>query len=277
MRRKVAIRKLNRTLLKKAGTKEIYITNVDLMRLFDYTSIDQLATSRTDAQSKKLFRVKDEQGNQLPDLVLSVTRENNEVRLTGFGDFFKQNNISETGTITLECYEIGATKEYMLSFCRNANIRVLKAYETSDNLANYQVTNTNGRISISELEQAVENYENTYWLWDDSFNENRWVELTSKELDVVCLQNNISERKTLKIEALEDSFKKILKAKSTSSNRVIYQVKKLYKIRELVNEEWVDADLHGIKLVELKDENQRIVLMDREENSFRYFEGGSAI
>ena len=275
MKRKVVIRKLNRTLLKKSGTKEIYITNVDLMRFFGYASMEQLPTSRNDERAKKLFKVRDEQGGDLPDLVLKVTKENNEVRLTGFSSFFEDNEINETASITLECCETDESKEYMLSFCRNANIRVLKAFDTGDSLANYQVINSNNKLSFSKLDHSKENYENAYWLWDDSFNESRWTELLSRDLMAVCLFNQMSEQKTIRIEALGISFKKILKAQSTSSRCARYQDKALYRITELVNDEWVDADLHGTQRVELRDENQRIVLMNRDDNTFRYFEGGN--
>ena len=53
--KKVAIRKLNRTQLRKAATKETYITGKILLDFFGYDSIDQLVTSRRDPASKKVF------------------------------------------------------------------------------------------------------------------------------------------------------------------------------------------------------------------------------
>ena len=100
MKKKVAIRKLNRTLLKKEGTKEVYITGKNvLMPFFGYSSINQLATSRKDEESKRQFIAKGEKGEYLSTLTLSVTKENNEVRLTGFEGFFTVNNINEVDKI----------------------------------------------------------------------------------------------------------------------------------------------------------------------------------
>ena len=59
MKRKIAIRKLNRTLLKKEGTKEVYITGKNvLMPFFDYTDISDLATSRKEDSAKRMFSYK---------------------------------------------------------------------------------------------------------------------------------------------------------------------------------------------------------------------------
>lgn len=109
MKKKIAIRKLNRTLLKKEGTKEVYITGKNvLMPFFDYDDIEKLATSRREDKAKRLFVYKKKINEEKRSTTLTVTRENNEVRLTGFEDFFVTNDVNEVDQIVIECVDTGS-------------------------------------------------------------------------------------------------------------------------------------------------------------------------
>ncbi len=278
MKKKTAIRKLNRTQLKKEGTKEIYITGKnELMAFFDYHSIDELATSRSDERAKRTFLVRDENGKKLSELTLSVTKENNEVRLTGFGDFFSENNIKEVDQIVLECHQTSDSTEYFLSYCKNYNSRVLQAYSTGDSVENYNIT-TNGRGSIQFQNKEIpqEAPLNTYWLWDDNFDENQWNEMLGKKLDVIVISRRKVEKRIVLIEDTKQKIKKLLKAKSSSSNKLVFQEKKLYKIKELVGDVWKDADFGpNTKNLELTVDGGKVkISTNRDDTSFSFYEGG---
>lgn len=287
MKRKIAIRKLNRTLLKKEGTKEVYITGKNvLMPFFDYTDISDLATSRKEDSAKRMFFYK-RNSNSHSGTTLSVTRENNEVRLTGFEDFFAVNDVKEVDQIVLECVDDGVTKRYLLDYVKCLFTRVLQSYEAKDNCANYEVnfnrkeiTSPSGTVSVretiqlSEIIPPIEDYENVYWLWDDSFSEERWEELIDCELEITFVAKGIVSKKIVRIGKLGRKFNKIMKARTSSSNKLEYQEKELYCIQELVDGEWCIADFDGIRNLELIDEGKRIKILNRDAMSFCITEGG---
>lgn len=289
MRKKIAIRKLNRTLLKKEGTKEVYITGKNvLMPFFDYTNINDLATSRKEEKAKRLFEYKRNVDSTSPSgTTLSVTRENNEVRLTGFEDFFVVNDVNEVDQIVLECIDDGRSKRYLLDYLKCLSTRVLQSYDSKDSCANYQVnfnkkeiSNPSGTVSVretiqlTEINPPIERYDNAYWLWDDSFDAERWQELLNCELEITFIARGIVCNKIIRICKNGKSFKKIMKARTSSSNRLEYQEKELYEIQELNGEEWSIADFGGIRNLELFDEGNRIKIANRDAMSFCITEGG---
>ena len=122
--KKIAIRKLNRTQLKKEATKEIYITGKILLDFFGYTSIEELATSRRDSASKKVFYQKKDYFNlsEPESFMLSVTRENNEVRLTGFSDHLPD-GVKETDYVVLEAIDTeNGEIVYLFDTIQNPNL-----------------------------------------------------------------------------------------------------------------------------------------------------------
>lgn len=288
MKKKIAIRKLNRTLLKKEGTKEVYITGKNvLMPFFDYDDIEKLATSRREDEAKKLFAYKKMVGGEKRNTTLTVTRENNEVRLTGFEDFFVTNDVNEVDQIVIECVDTGVDRHYLLDYIKCLNTRVLQSFEAKDSCENYQVSfnkkeikNPSGTISVretiqlSDISPAIEQFDNAYWLWDDSFDEDRWSEILGKEIEIVYVAKGKVVTKTIKIFRINKTFKKILKAKTSSSNKLEYQDKELYSILELRNGEWQVADFDGIRNLELVDEGNRIKVCNRDAMSFCIYEGG---
>ena len=286
MKRKVAIRKLNRTLLKKEGTKEVYITGRPVfLPFFEIQDVDELPTSRQDERAKRLFAYKKKMDEFI---TLRVTLENNEVRMTGFGDYFERNGLSEVDNILLECLDDGENKNYYLDYVICDKTRVLQKYTSSDNSENYTIemvkrevkNKSTGNMDIRESIQLtdkvppIENYDNAYWLWDDSFDKDRWGDLINKDIQAVFLNRGAVKKKTICIKSLGKSFKKIMKAQTNSKNELVYQDKELFEILELVDGEWIQADFAGVGILEICDENQRIKIKDRDSQSFIIFEGG---
>ncbi len=288
MKKKVAVRKLNRTLLKKEGTKEVYITGKNvLMPFFDYDDISQLATSRREDDAKKMFTYKKIVDGEKCNATLTVTRENSEVRLTGFEDFFVTNDVNEVDQIVIECVDTESDKYYLLDYIKCFNTRVFQSFEAKDSCKNYNITfnrkeikNPSGSVSVretikvSDINPAVEQFANAYWLWDDSFDEDRWNEIVEKEIEIVYVAREKVIKKTIKISKMNKSFKKILKAKTSSSNKLEYQDKELYSILEFKNGEWQVADFDGIRNLEFIDEGNRIKICNRDMMSFCIYEGG---
>ena len=277
VKKKIAVRKLNRTLLKKEGTKEVYITGKNvLMPFFGFEYMDDLPTSRKDEESKRIFEFKKNIfGENTSAMTLRVTKENNEVRLTGFEDFFAANDLKEVDQIIIECEETEGIRKYALDYLKCNNTRVLQSYETKDSYVNYSVSrNEKGAIQFTELPFPAEQYEGAYWLWDDSFNENRWNEMINKPTDICLAAKGKVYKKTVKIVKTGEVIKKLMKAKSSSVNQAVFQEKELYRIYEPVGDEWMEADFMGIRNLELTDEGSRIKLCSRDAMAFCLYEGG---
>ena len=169
--KKIAIPKLNRTQLKKETTKEIYITGKILLDFFGYDSIEELATSRRDSASKKVFYQKRDyfQLSSPESFMLSVTRENNEVRLTGFSDHLP-NDVKETDYVVLEAFDTEDGEViYLFDTIQNPNIIVLQKFSSGDDETNYDKgRNANGVIQFSLKPYAMPKLQNAYWMWDDN-------------------------------------------------------------------------------------------------------------
>ena len=85
--KKIAIRKLNRTQLKKDATKEVYITGKILLDFFGYHNINELATSRRDEKAKKRFFYNTSFCRQFPRDASSLTDDEKRQ----FSDMFASN------------------------------------------------------------------------------------------------------------------------------------------------------------------------------------------
>ena len=277
MKKKVAIRKLNRTLIKKEGTKEVYITGKSgLMSFFGYENVENLPKKRKDEASKKIF-INKRMGYDSADcyMELRVTKENGEVRLTGFKNFFEDNKINEVDQIILEYIELDGESRYLLDYFKCKNTRVFQSYSAEDDCENYNVSfDEAGAIRFDKIAVPIEKQKGIYWLWDDSFDESRWSEIINTQIEVVFLNKKKVYNKMIKIEKTEDVVKKLLKAQSNSSRQIKFQEKNLYVIFELVEGEWITADFDGIKNLELVDEQGRIRISNRDAKSFCVYEGG---
>lgn len=275
--KKVAIRKLNRTQLRKAATKETYITGKILLDFFGYDSIDQLATSRRDPASEKIFYQKQVyyRESNLAPFVLRVTKENNEVRLTGFSDLLP-NDVTEVDYIVLEAINLADGRiTYLFDTIKNPNIIVLEKFTADDDADNYDKShNERGTIQFKLKPNATVKQENTYWLWDD----NCGVEVRSKIIGVpidayLSIKGSVSKQ-TIRITPTNDVFHKLLKAMSNTNNTVETQEKALYFIEKCIDKGWEKLTDISESLLEITYMGSHIIISDREVNSFVCYGGG---
>lgn len=274
--KKVAIRKLNRTQLRKAATKETYITGKILLDFFGYDSIDQLVTSRRDPASKKTFFQKQEYyRTSAPEpFMLSVTKENNEVRLTGFSEHLP-NDVTEVDYVVLEAIEAAdGSVVYLFDTIKHPNIIVLAKFSADDDADNYNKTrNAKGTIQFTLQHNATAKQENAYWMWDD----NCAPEVRSKIIDTpveayFSIKGSVKKR-TIRIVPANVSFPKLLKAMSNTNNTVETQEKALYFIEEYTDNGWIKSVNAGASLLEITYMESHIVVSDREANSFVCYGG----
>ena len=274
--KKIAIRKLNRTQLKKEATKEVYITGKILLDFFGYDSIEELATSRRDPASKKVFYQKKDyfRLSEPESFMLSVTRENNEVRLTGFSDHLP-NDVKETDYVVLEAFD---TEDdgivYLFDTIQNPNLIVLQKLSAADDETNYDKSrNAKGVIQFSLKPNAAPKYQNAYWMWDDNSTAEIRAQIMNTPIKAFFAIRGNVEQKTIRIVPTNDTFPKLLKAISNSNNAIETQEKELYFIEEKTENGWEQlADIRPTWL-EIIYMNTHIVISDRDNNSFVYYGG----
>lgn len=274
--KRIAIRKLNRTQLKKEATKEIYITGRILLDFFGYESIDNLATSRKDLSSKKKFYVKNEyfNSNTPTAFMLSVTRENNEVRLTGFSEILPY-DVKETDYVVLEAFDTDAGDVvYLFDVVKSPDIMVLQKLSPSDDEANYDKShNAKGVIQFSLKPEAKEKYENAYWLWDDNCSQSIYEKIIDNPIEAFFTIKGVVEQKLIRIKPINDTFLKLLRAISNSNNAVETQEKALFYIEEQVQGEWKKMTDIKPSWLEVTYMQSHVVISDRDNNSFVYYGG----
>ena len=274
--KKIAIRKLNRTQLKKEATKEIYITGKILLDFFGYTSIEELATSRRDSASKKVFYQKKDYFN-LSDpesFMLSVTRENNEVRLTGFSDHLPD-DVKETDYVVLEAIDAeNGEIVYLFDTIQNPNLLVLQKFSAADDETNYDKSrNAKGVIQFSLKANATSKHQNAYWMWDDNSTAEIRTQIINNPIKAFFAIRGGVEQKTIRIVPANDTFPKLLKAISNSNNAIETQEKALYFIEEETENGWVRLPDIRPTWLEITYMNTHIVVSDRDNNSFVYYGG----
>lgn len=274
--KKVAIRKLNRTQLKKEATKEIYITGKILLDFFGYDKIEDLATSRREEASKKVFYQKKEYFNQSNpnSFMLSVTRENNEVRLTGFSEHLPD-DVKETDYIVLEAIESeNGDVVYLFDTVQKPTVIVLQKHTATDDGSNYNKSrNAKGVIQFSLKEEAVPKASSAYWMWDDSSTNEIREKFIGPPIKAYFAIRGVTEEKCIRIVSANATFPKLLKAISNSNNAVETQEKALYYIEEQTEEGWIKMENIRPALLEITYMDTHIVISDRDNNSFVYYGG----
>ena len=274
--KKIAIRKLNRTQLKKEATKEIYITGKILLDFFGYTSIEELATSRRDSAYKKVFYQKKDYFNlsEPESFMLSVTRENNEVRLTGFSDHLPD-GVKETDYVVLEAIDNeNGEIVYLFDTIQNPNLLVLQKLSAADDETNYDKSrNAKGVIQFSLKENATPKHQNAYWMWDDNSTTEIRAHIINIPITAFFAIRGDVEKKIIRIISANDTFPKLLKAISNSNNSIETQEKELYFIEEETETGWVRLTDIRPTWLEIIYMNTHIVVSDRDNNSFVYYGG----
>lgn len=275
--KKIAIRKLNRTQLKKDATKEVYITGKILLDFFGYHNINELATSRRDEKAKKRFFKKQDYffTDNPPSFLLNVTKENNEVRLTGFSEHLPP-DVMETDTVVLESFDLASGEiVYLFDVVKNNNALVFSRYEASDDLDCYEIgKNSKGIIQFNLNNSISLKRENAYWAWDDHITQAQFEKIILKPQDAIFAFRGNVTKKRIRIVPANISFKKVLRALSNSNNAIETQAKELYYFEEETIEGWKELVVSESKLLEIACYNDRFVFSDRNQNSFTYFYGG---
>lgn len=274
--KRIAIRKLNRTQLKKEATKEVYITGKILLDFFGYDSIEELATSRRDPASKKVFYQKKDyfRLSEPESFMLSVTRENNEVRLTGFSDHLPK-DVKETDYVVLEAFDTeGGEIVYLFDTIQNPNLVVLQKLSAADDETNYDKShNAKGVIQFSLKPNATPKHRNAYWMWDDNSTAEIRAQIMNTPIKAFFAIRGTIEQKTIRIVPANDTFPKLMKAISNSNNAIETQEKAIYFIEEKTENGWEQlADIRPTWL-EIIYMNTHIVVSDRDNNSFVYYGG----
>lgn len=274
--KRIAIRKLNRTQLKKEATKEVYITGKILLDFFGYDSIEELATSRRDPASKKVFYQKKDyfRLSEPESFMLSVTRENNEVRLTGFSDHLPD-DVKETDYVVLEAFDTeDGGIAYLFDTIQNPNLVVLQKFSAADDETNYDKSrNAKGVIQFSLKPNAAPKYQNAYWMWDDNSTAESRAQIMNTPLKAFFAIRGTVEQKTIRIVPTNDTFPKLLKAISNSNNAIETQEKELYFIEEKTENGWEQLTDIRPTWLEIIYMNTHIVISDRDNNSFVYYGG----
>lgn len=272
MIRKIVVRKLNRTQLKKEGTKEIYLTGKGLLEFFGFADINELSTRRNDPKAQKLFFLKSQYYSQLDPqpLYMSVTKENDEVRFTGFSEYLPF-DIKETDSMVLEAIEnSNGEVVYLLDFIKSENILVLQAYSEKDDLVNYtQNINSRGNIQLEFISKTNTNSKSSkmYWLWDSRENLQIPIDLPIK---AKINYGGLPVNKTIRFKDSGQSFKKLMKAMSNSNRKIEFQEKKLYIIEELISNDWMPLSDINYSVLELIFNGSFVMVLDRYYNSFTY-------
>jgi hypothetical protein len=276
--KKVAIRKLNRTQLRKAATKETYITGKILLDFFGYDSIDQLVTSRRDPASKKAFFQKQEYyRTSTPEpFMLSVTKENNEVRLTGFSDHLPK-DVTEVDYVVLEAIKAAdGSVVYLFDTIKHPNIVVLASFSADDDADNYNKTySPKGTIQFSLMPNATAKLNNAYWFWDDNCQDTVRSEIIGKPIEAYFSFRGTVTKRTVRIVPANATFPKLLKAMSNTNNTVETQEKELYFIEEQLDGAWQKLTSASSSLLEITYVGTHLIVSDRETNSFVCYGGNT--
>lgn len=231
-------RKLNRTLLKKTGTKNAYITDKKLLGFFGYEDIGELVTTQNE-NNKIIFHLKNNfyQAKSLfsdNDFIeMHIVRGiNTEIRLSGadFSNMLERNGITETDSIIIEKIKRENEKPfYSMSFSIAENTIVL---------------------------QKLNNSENKYWTWDNTNNIEMWND--EKFFNAYIYKDENFAKKKLR-------FKQLEKTLIEMAARGQAQEKKLFAIEEFFNEKWISVTgFESFKTLELNRNGQDLTIYKRD-------------
>lgn len=258
MVKKVAIRKLNRTLLKKEGTKQFYVTGKEvLMKLFGYVSMDDLESTQTENNKKGLFNKKEYYTQSNPEEIeVHITRANNEVRMTGekLGEIMQATDITEVDMMVIENVINAQGEEvFLFDFVSCENMLVFQKYNKSDE----------ENEELAAVHEAI--FGNAYWMWDAPAN-NRMSLISNEEpFSVTFIEKNSKKSKQIRLRQI-GIFRKNMKAVKR------FQEKELFVVEENQDGEWVQTDFQGLNLAELVFRDDGVMLAGRNKNTWKYYE-----
>lgn len=236
--RQIYTRRLNRTLLKKTGTKNAYLTDKKFLSFFGYNDIAQLVSTQNDL-NKIVFYLRNTQNTKADfsfkekDFIeMHIVRATNEVRLSGnnFSNMLEEHGITETDSIILNRIKTddGTITNYM-SFAMAKDTVVLQPL----------IVGTN-----------------EYWAWDNYYDLEMWNdkdEFVSNLYDGGLISKKILRFKYLRNTEIE------MAARGTT------QTKKLFSAEEKHNEQWYKASFYpSFKALEIVRDGDELSIYKRE-------------
>lgn len=231
------LRRLNRTLLKKTGTKNAYLTDTKFLQFFGFKNIGQLTTTQ-DYSNKIVFYFKNTQ-NQRKDLLFDedafiemhiVRGVNTEIRLSGknFSNILNKYGITETDSIIIEKVNNNEQIKYYMSFSFEINTIVLEQFSEG---------------------------KNEYWIWDNYAGIESWDD--NECFNAFVYNNGACCEKKLRLKFLRNESIE-MRARNEA------QEKKIFSIEELIDGKWTNKLLFSQKLLEFTKMDKYITVCDRE-------------
>lgn len=237
-KRQTYTRRLNRTLLKKTGTKNAYLTDKKFLTFFGYDDIGELVSTQNES-NKIVFYLRNTQntraGFSFGDtefIEMHIVRATNEVRLSGndFSNMLEKHGITETDSIILNriIKDDGSIKNYM-SFAMAKDTIVL---------------------------QPLIDGKNEYWAWDNYYNLEMWKD--KAEFASSIYDGGLIEKKTLRFNLLRETEIEMA-ARGTT------QTKKLFSAEEMHNGQWYKATFYPtFKALEVVRDGDELSIYKRE-------------
>lgn len=231
-------RRLNRTLLKKTGTKNAYLTDKKFLEFFGYDNIGQLVSTQNES-NKIIFHLQNTQNtkkifsfNDYDIIEMHIVRATNEIRLSGndFSNMLEKHGITETDSIIINrvIKDDGKIINYM-SFAMAKDTIVL---------------------------QPFVNGENEYWAWDNYFSLEMWQDKNE-------FVTNIYDEGNIETKTLRFTFLREIEIEMTA--RGLSQKKKLFSIEEKHNEQWYKANIYKtFKALEIVRDGDVLSIYKRE-------------
>ena len=273
--KRIFIRKLNRTQLFKEATKEIYITSKMLLDFFDCDSIDELATKRSDDKAQRPFFLKSQYySSKNPQIYnLRLTKENSEVRLTGFSELLPD-DVKETDELILEFfYDNNGNPIYLFDVAKKRNVIVMKKISADDDESNFEKMYSNKGIIQFELKKDSKlKVNNSYWLWDSDYVPGIIDNILNIPQTVYVSIKGVVSKKKIRFVYTGQTFDKLLRAASNSNNQVVTCCKELFVAESFEVDKWVPYDI-SLGLFEIVCENDYVIITDRKATSITFYRG----
>lgn len=231
-------RRLNRTLLKKTGTKNAYLTDKKFLTFFGYDDIGQLVSTQNES-NKLIFHLQNTQNTRKIfsfsdyDIIeMHIVRATNEIRLSGndFSNMLENHGITETDSIIINrvIKDNGEIINYM-SFAMAKDTIVLQPF-------------VDGK--------------NEYWAWDNYFNLEMWQD--KNEFVTNIYDDGYVATKTLRFNFLRETEIEMVA-------RGLSQKKKLFSIEEKHNDQWYKATIYpSFKALEIERDGDELSIYKRE-------------
>lgn len=237
-------RKLNRTLLKKEGTKQFYLTAAELPDFFEISK--EVLEQNTDTKryafkfyNKEEYLEKSVEG--CSEYLVYLNKSGNEYRLTGnIGDIYTTYCVQESDSIILEYLKIEDSPIFLFSIIKNDSLIVIQRYSDND-------------VETIDLEFSDKGV--YYWSWDD-IDELQQKNVIDRNIEFNIFIENFTCKK-MKIKKVGE-IKKQCKATGISQQKNLYQI---------IDKDDEIFDFFGNKRIELRIINSKKINCYKRDNS----------